>query len=183
MIRKILLLLVADARAPTFHRASVALRAYPAVEPPDLRVKGVQGAEGVFEMTWADDGRATFEHGSAVHAEETHIVWRRIGTHDIFTRPGVRQGTRIECGAATEQGPPARRLSCRDLFRQLAVRRPVARPALVLPPPLLRASRDLTHRHPGRAARPPNEIGGKTQVRVRIIQCHIVQLDKSRVGA
>jgi hypothetical protein len=32
-------------------------------------------------------------------------------------------------------------------------------------------------------ARPPNEIGGKTQVRVRIIQCHIVQLDKSRVGA
>ena len=71
MIRKILLLLVADARAPTFHRASVALRAYPAVEPPDLRVKGVQGAEGVFEMTWADDGRATFEHGSAVHAEET----------------------------------------------------------------------------------------------------------------
>ena len=34
MIRKILLLLVADARAPTFHRASVALRAYPAVEPP-----------------------------------------------------------------------------------------------------------------------------------------------------
>jgi len=30
----ILLLLVADARAPTFHRASVALRAYPAVERP-----------------------------------------------------------------------------------------------------------------------------------------------------
>jgi hypothetical protein len=71
MIRRILLLLVADARDPTFHRASVALRAYPAVEPPGLRVKGVQGAEGVFEMTWADDGRATFEHGSAVHVEET----------------------------------------------------------------------------------------------------------------
>ena len=33
---------------------------------PDLRVKGVQGAAGVFEMTWADDGRATFEYGSAV---------------------------------------------------------------------------------------------------------------------
>jgi hypothetical protein len=32
-------------------------------------------------------------------------------------------------------------------------------------------------------SRPPNEIGGKTQVRVHIIQCHIVQLDKSRVGA
>jgi hypothetical protein len=24
-----------------------------------LRVKGIQGAEGIFEMTWADDGRAT----------------------------------------------------------------------------------------------------------------------------
>jgi len=54
---------------------------------PGLRVKGVQGAPGVFEMTWADDGRATFEYGSAVRESETHVVWRRIGTHDIFTRP------------------------------------------------------------------------------------------------
>ncbi len=54
---------------------------------PGLRVKGVQGAERVFEMTWADDGRATFEYGSAVREGETHIVWRRIRTHDIFTRP------------------------------------------------------------------------------------------------
>lgn len=52
-----------------------------------LRVRGIGGAEGVFEMTWADDGRATFEFGSAVHQGETHIVWRRIGTHDIFNRP------------------------------------------------------------------------------------------------
>jgi hypothetical protein len=54
---------------------------------PGLRVKGVQGAEGVFEMTWADDGRATFEYGPAVREGETHIAWRRIGTHAIFTRP------------------------------------------------------------------------------------------------
>ena len=54
---------------------------------PGLRVKGVQGAAGVFEMTWADDGRATFEYGSAVREGETHIVWRRIGTHDILARP------------------------------------------------------------------------------------------------
>jgi len=38
-------------------------------------------------MTGADDGRATFEYGSVVREGETHIVWRRIGTHDIiFTR-------------------------------------------------------------------------------------------------
>ena len=54
---------------------------------PGLRVKGVQGADSVFEMTWADDGRATFEYGPAVREAEAHIVWRRIGTHDIFTRP------------------------------------------------------------------------------------------------
>ena len=54
---------------------------------PGLRVKGVQGAAGVFEMTWADDGRATFEYGSAVREGETHIIWRRVGAHDIFTRP------------------------------------------------------------------------------------------------
>jgi hypothetical protein len=54
---------------------------------PGLRVKRVQGAAGVFELTWADDGRATFEYGPGVREGETHVVWRRIGTHDIFTRP------------------------------------------------------------------------------------------------
>ena len=54
---------------------------------PGLRVKGVQGAAGVFEMTWAGDGRATFEYGSAVRVGETHVVWRRVGTHVILTRP------------------------------------------------------------------------------------------------
>jgi len=54
---------------------------------PGLRVKGVQGAAGVFEMTWAHDGRATFEYGSTVREGETHIAWRRVGTHDIFARP------------------------------------------------------------------------------------------------
>ena len=54
---------------------------------PGLRVRGVQGAAGVFEMTWADDGRATFEYGPAVRGGETHVVWRRIGTHEVFTRP------------------------------------------------------------------------------------------------
>jgi hypothetical protein len=52
-----------------------------------LRVKGVKGAAGVFEMTWADDGRATFEYGQSVVKGQAHVVWRRIGTHDIFARP------------------------------------------------------------------------------------------------
>ena len=51
-----------------------------------LRVKGIQGAPGIFEMTWAPDGRATFEYGDEIRGEP-HFVWRRIGTHDIFRRP------------------------------------------------------------------------------------------------
>ena len=54
---------------------------------PGLRIRGGQGADGAFEMTWADDGRATFEYGPAVRDGETHVVWRRIGTHDVFARP------------------------------------------------------------------------------------------------
>lgn len=54
---------------------------------PGLRVKGVQGADGVFEMTWAPDGRATFEFGPELREGEPHIVWRRVGTHDIFGSP------------------------------------------------------------------------------------------------
>ncbi len=52
-----------------------------------LRVKGIQGATGIFEMTWAADGRATFEYGDVVTEGEPHVVWRRIGTHAIFKQP------------------------------------------------------------------------------------------------
>jgi hypothetical protein len=52
-----------------------------------LRVKGIQGAAGIFEMTWAADGRATFEYGEEVTSGEPHIVWRRVGTHAVFNQP------------------------------------------------------------------------------------------------
>jgi hypothetical protein len=52
-----------------------------------LRVRAVKGAAGIFEMTWADDGRATFEYGEQVQEGEPHIVWRRVGTHAVFDKP------------------------------------------------------------------------------------------------
>ncbi|MGH3939441.1 MAG: hypothetical protein ACRDTG_12570 [Pseudonocardiaceae bacterium] len=52
-----------------------------------LRVKRVQGAADVWELTWAPDGRATWEYGPEQLAGEPHIIWRRIGTHDIFRNP------------------------------------------------------------------------------------------------
>jgi hypothetical protein len=56
--------------------------------PNGLRVKGVQGAPGVLEMTWSfsdPDGRATFEW---VEIDgEAAIKWRRVGSHAIFKAP------------------------------------------------------------------------------------------------
>lgn len=52
-----------------------------------LRVKGVQSAAGVHEITWDGDGRATFEYGEPVVENEAHIIWRRVGSHSIFGSP------------------------------------------------------------------------------------------------
>jgi hypothetical protein len=52
-----------------------------------LRVKKMRGRAGIWELTWADDGRATFEYGPGPTPGEMHVVWRRIGTHDVFKRP------------------------------------------------------------------------------------------------
>ncbi|MBX4176996.1 hypothetical protein [Streptomyces geysiriensis] len=52
-----------------------------------LRVKGVRSAPGVFELTWDGNGRATWQYGPAIHPGEQHVIWRRIGTHDILTGP------------------------------------------------------------------------------------------------
>lgn len=48
---------------PTF---DAALRQDPPVFPPALRVHGVQGMAGVWEITFAPDGRATFEYGKEI---------------------------------------------------------------------------------------------------------------------
>ena len=54
---------------------------------PGLRVKGVRGAPGLYEMTWAPNGRATFSYGRSVLADEPHVIWHRIGTHEILREP------------------------------------------------------------------------------------------------
>jgi hypothetical protein len=56
--------------------------------PMSLRVKPVQGARGVLDMTWSfagPDGRATFEWVSV--EGQPSIRWRRVGGHAIFTEP------------------------------------------------------------------------------------------------
>lgn len=54
---------------------------------PGLWVKSVQDAGDIMEMTSAPDGRATWQFGSQITVGQPHVVWRRIGTHDIFRSP------------------------------------------------------------------------------------------------
>ncbi len=49
-----------------------------------LCVKGVRGADGIFELTWSPDGRVTFSYGKSIGGSEPHIVWRRVGTHEVI---------------------------------------------------------------------------------------------------
>ncbi len=56
--------------------------------PKGLRVKRLQGAPGVWEMTWSfagPDGRATFEWVES--DDELAIRWRRVGGHAVFSEP------------------------------------------------------------------------------------------------
>ncbi len=65
--------------------------------PGALRVKPVQGATGVFEMTWSlsvPDGRATWQWDSievndtdGTITTRTSVLWRRIGLHAILAKP------------------------------------------------------------------------------------------------
>jgi len=50
-----------------------------------LRVKGIQGGpDGMFEMTWAPNGRAIFSYGDEILEGEPHIIWHAVGTHAIL---------------------------------------------------------------------------------------------------
>jgi hypothetical protein len=56
--------------------------------PASLRVRDVEHAQGIWEMTWSfsgPDGRATFEW---VQVDgDLALRWRRIGGHAIFKDP------------------------------------------------------------------------------------------------
>lgn len=69
-----------------FIPACDALAADPsAAWPRSLRVKSVQRAPGILEMTWSfasPDGRATFELVTV--DGELRCRWRRLGGHEVF---------------------------------------------------------------------------------------------------
>jgi hypothetical protein len=54
---------------------------------PSLRLKRVQSAQGVYEITWAADGRATLRFEREIRpGAGPHVVWRRVGSHAILDR-------------------------------------------------------------------------------------------------
>jgi hypothetical protein len=55
--------------------------------PGEPLVNPLAGHHGVYELRFAPDGRATFTFGEPVKAGQPHIIWRRIGGHDVLARP------------------------------------------------------------------------------------------------
>lgn len=53
-----------------------------------LRISALGGYSAIYKMTCdMPDGRATFMFGPERIPGEPHIIWRRIGGHDIFDHP------------------------------------------------------------------------------------------------
>ena len=86
----------AKSAIPEFNAAAEAFILHQQPWPTRFRVKPIQGADGIWEMTWSfsgPDGRATWEWFSIVERkgrktiQEPAIRWRRIGGHDIFRNP------------------------------------------------------------------------------------------------
>lgn len=64
-----------------------ALKAGSGRYPPGLRVHRIGSTDDVWSLTWAPDGRATFQFGESINEAEPHVIWRRIGSHQVYKRP------------------------------------------------------------------------------------------------
>lgn len=63
-------------------------RQFPPPFPDALQVQDVNGHPGIWGLTWEKkDGRCTWEFGDQVKPGMAHVVWRRIGGHEIFKDP------------------------------------------------------------------------------------------------
>jgi hypothetical protein len=55
--------------------------------PRSLRIKRVQGTRDIWELSFSGDGRATFRYGRERRGGEMHVIWLRVGGHEILSRP------------------------------------------------------------------------------------------------
>ncbi|HXT34524.1 MAG TPA: hypothetical protein VN837_03010 [Chloroflexota bacterium] len=53
-----------------------------------LHVHPMRGHAGIWEMAWeGNDGRATFAWGPTRLPGKRHVIWRRVGGHEIYNNP------------------------------------------------------------------------------------------------
>jgi hypothetical protein len=53
-----------------------------------LRAHPMKNHPGIWGLTWqGNDGRATFRFGPEHTTGTSHVVWRRVGGHEIFENP------------------------------------------------------------------------------------------------
>jgi hypothetical protein len=52
--------------------------------PARLGIRRFLSIEGMYEFHFAPDGRALFRYGPERKPGEVHIIWERIGGHDIY---------------------------------------------------------------------------------------------------
>jgi hypothetical protein len=57
-----------------------------AKRPPrkSFGIRRFERLEGVYEFHFAPDGRALFTYGISPHPGDVHIVWLRVGGHEIY---------------------------------------------------------------------------------------------------
>jgi hypothetical protein len=65
----------------------VALSQTPPRVPGEPLVNTLAGHRGVYELRFARDGRATFTFAPPVREGKPHVIWRRIGAHEVLDRP------------------------------------------------------------------------------------------------
>jgi hypothetical protein len=49
-----------------------------------LRVKPFHGRRQCWELSWAGDGRCLWDYGQGQRSGRVHVVWLRVGSHDIY---------------------------------------------------------------------------------------------------
>jgi hypothetical protein len=52
-----------------------------------LGIAEMTGHPGIFEFHFSDGGRATFHYGNDGRGPAAHVIWRRIGGHEIYREP------------------------------------------------------------------------------------------------
>ena len=64
---------------------------------PSLRVREMASCPGVFEVTWSEDGRATFSYGAERVPGQPHVIWRQIVrfARQSDSRHAARDGTKM----------------------------------------------------------------------------------------